>query len=101
MRNENAPVIRVTNSGVDSLSPAPVQGVDETEENGSNSGVRVRPKTDSVILSNASSLVSLAKSGDASRAPKLQAIRADLQAGRYQTHDSEVSQAMVRNHLAG
>jgi anti-sigma28 factor (negative regulator of flagellin synthesis) len=53
-------------------------------------------------LSNTSELVALAKTMTPSEhVAKLQAIKADISAGRYESSPPEVSQALVNEHLKG
>lgn len=57
---------------------------------------------DRVSLSNAASLVSLAKSMmPADKQAKLEAVATRFRSGQYQSDDSEVSQAIVEGHIQG
>ena len=58
-------------------------------------------KSDSVSLSNAASLVALAKASSTSRQAKIQTLSADVKSGRYQTDTSQVSHAVVESHIQG
>lgn len=93
-------MIRIGNSGVGAANQGSVAAVREAEDSDSSSAGTSGSKSDSVILSGATSLIELAKNGAALNSPKLQTLSAALKSGRYQAENSQVSRAIVSSHIA-
>jgi anti-sigma28 factor (negative regulator of flagellin synthesis) len=91
-------MIRIGSSGIDNLGNGSVGSVGGVGSE-TSAAAASRTKSDSVSLSNSASLVALAKSGAASRQSKIQSLSAEVKSGRYQADTSQISHAVVENHV--
>ncbi len=90
--------MRIGSSSVDQLGTSGTGAV-----GGANSDARSNAaggaKSDSVSLSNAASLIALAKSGAGNRQEKVQNIGSQVRSGTYQADTAQVSRAVVQGHI--
>jgi hypothetical protein len=93
--------MRIGNSSIDSLIGTGATAVNGAgAESPSSASVQDGAGSDTVRLSNASSLIGLAKaSTSATNQVKLDSLAAQLRAGQYQADTAQVSQAVVAGHL--
>jgi anti-sigma28 factor (negative regulator of flagellin synthesis) len=94
MRIGNSSIDSLGSKGAGSVGGVPADSHSAAETQGS-------ALSDTVSLSSASNLVSLAKvSTSPVQQAKIQSLAAQLLAGQYQADTAQVSQAVVQSHLA-
>jgi anti-sigma28 factor (negative regulator of flagellin synthesis) len=95
--------MKLTNTNIETISPSSAGGAAGISGVGGSSS-RVAGTTsggsDSVNLSSASQLLSLAKaSASSDRSAKVSSVAALVRSGQYSTDNASVSQAVVEGHI--
>jgi anti-sigma28 factor (negative regulator of flagellin synthesis) len=95
--------MKLTNTNIETISPGNVGGAAGTNGvGGSSSRVSgaLAGDSDSVNLSSASQLLSLAKaSASSDRSAKVSSVAALVRSGQYSADSASVSQAVVQGHI--
>ena len=94
--------MKLTNTSIETVSPSQAgttAGVSGVAANDSRVASAQSGSSDSVSLSSASQLLSLAKAGASDRSSKLANIAALVRSGQYSTDTTSVSHAVVEGHI--
>ena len=91
--------MKITNSSIETLAPAGTGAASGIQANQQGTAAKTA-KTDSVNLSSASQLLSLAKAAAApDRSSKVSSVAAAVRSGQYSSDIASVSAAVVQGHI--
>ena len=94
--------MKLTNTSIETVSPShagTTAGVSGVNANDSRVASSKSGSSDSVSLSSASQLLSLAKAGASDRSSKVANIAALVRSGQYSADTTSVSHAVVEGHI--
>jgi anti-sigma28 factor (negative regulator of flagellin synthesis) len=91
--------MKITNTSIETLAPAGTGAASGVSASGQGTSAKAA-KTDSVNVSSASQLLSLAKaSATPERSAKVSSVAAALRTGQYSSDIDSVSHAVVQEHI--
>jgi anti-sigma28 factor (negative regulator of flagellin synthesis) len=92
--------MKITNTSIETLAPAGSGAASSVQVNQQGTAAKTS-KTDSVNLSSASQLLSLAKAAAAApdRSAKVSSVSAAVRSGQYSSDIASVSAAVVQGHI--
>ncbi len=90
--------MKITNTSIETLAPAGAGAANGVQANQQGTAARTS-KTDSVNLSSASQLLSLAKAAAPDRSAKVSSVAAAVRSGQYSSDNASVSHAVVQGHI--
>jgi anti-sigma28 factor (negative regulator of flagellin synthesis) len=94
--------MKLTNTSIETIGPGGAAGAGAASgagSNGSGTAAAKAANSDTVNLSSASQLLSLAKTSASDRTSKLANVAALLRSGQYSTDTASVSRAVVDGHI--